>query len=194
MFEEYKGVSTSVELTTTNPIAYARVGKGTTLTFQHDIPEGYEVKISGTVANYREIPDANSDVSRIAALRAKGVAAEFDEFDVIKGKGMHSVFGLALNGLKFELNQKTAPKPLPEDVASLDELPEEAMEIDKMDWNALRNLAKSLGVPAKVGAKREDVEAAVGEKLAEMADPSNVAPASVVAAGHAKVKLAFACK
>lgn len=194
MFEEYKGVSTSVELSTTNPIAFARVGKGTTLTFQHDIPEGFEVKISGTVANYREIPDATVDIARIEALRAKGVVAHFDEFDVIAGKGMHSVYGLAINGLKFELNQKKKAEPLPEDVAALEDLPEDAMEVDKLDWNALRNLAKSLGIPVKMGTKREEAEAAVIAKLTELSDPSSPAPVSVVAAGTVKTKIAFACK
>lgn len=194
--DTYKGVGTTVELSTAKPTVIARVGKGTTMTFQHNIPEGYEVRISGTAASYNHIPDSTDaiyDAGRIASMKAKGVLAEFDEFDVIRGKGMHSVFGLAINGVKFELVAKET-KPMPEGVGSVDELPEGATDIEELDWNALRNLAKSLGVPAKMGDKREEVEARVAEKLSELADPASSSETTVVAAGVVKANITFACK
>lgn len=197
MFAEYKGSSTSVELSNTNSIAYARVGQGTTLTFQHDIPAGFEVKISGSTANHREIPDATADGGRIEALRQKGVVAQFDEFDTISGRGLHSVYGLALNGVKFELvakPTKEAKESVPEDAIDMASMPEGAVEIETLDWNALRNLAKSLGVPAKMGTRREDVEKAISEKLSELAGPTSAAPVTVAAVGVAKAKITFAVK
>lgn len=205
MFNEMpaKAIGVTANLTTENPVHICRLGSGTTITFQHDIPEGYVVKVYGTVSSHREIPDSTDgravDASRIEMMRNKGILAEFSEFETLSGHKLTSVYGLALNGLKFELvalNSANAKNNKPD--TDTNALPTEAVSPTEMDWNALRNLAKSLGLTASPGKKREELEEEVSKALAAIAggdeNPEPAKNLSVQAADRVQAKVAFTVK
>lgn len=186
----YKGVGTRLELTTLSPKHACRVGQGTTITLQYDIPEGFKVNVSGTVASHREIPDATANEAK---MRSKGILADFTHLDTMTGKGIVTLTPIALNGLLFELVSMDAETPgdTTDDVS----FPTEDVEPSALEWPALRNLAKSLGVNT-LGMKREDVEEAVTNAITAMTNSESATPkaTSVPVAGVISASVAFTCK